>query len=178
MQGRRWKSSWPISEHRLADAAREKVVEEEMDLREHARRTSGAVVHGYGRLDAELHGSPDPQYPGIDRSGGRAAAAVERLRERKLDDGDHAVERFGEADVLHEGLQVGEAVLQREAEPQHVRVPLRRLDAGLVHSRGARARGHRDPGGPGYRERPQVLHAVGEIAEAFAVENGRRHGVE
>src|SRR6266581_4851813 len=101
MQGRRWKSSWPISEHRLADAAREKVVEEEMDLREHARRTSGAVVHGYGRLDA-----------------------------------------------------------------------------GLVHSRGARARGHRDPGGPGDRERPQVLHAVGEIAEAFAVENGRRHGVE
>src|SRR5712691_7097960 len=114
MQGRRWKSSWPISEHRLADAAREKVVEEEMDLREHARRTSGAVVHGYGRLDAELHGSPDPQYPGIDRYDRRTAAAVERLRERDLHQRDHAIEGLGEAHVLYEGLQVSQAVLQRE----------------------------------------------------------------
>src|SRR6266508_243969 len=105
MQGHRWKSSWPISVHRLADAAREEVIDEEMDLRDPASPHRRAIVHGDDRLDAELHGASRPEHARVYRSDGRTAAAVERLFERDLDQRDHAIERFGEAHVLHEGLQ-------------------------------------------------------------------------
>src|SRR5262245_38543351 len=130
-------------EQRLADALREEVVEEEVDLEQDAILASGGTVHRDDSFEPELHIAARPDHARVDRAGG-GPASVQRFLHGDLDERNQPVERFREAHVLHERLQVQQAVLDREPDVQHVGVLRRRLGSGVVDGSRARARGHGD----------------------------------
>ena len=62
--------------------------------------------------DPELDPLPDPDEPGVHRARrSPVAAAVQAGLHRRLDDENHAVQRPGQSQVLHVGLEVKQAVL-------------------------------------------------------------------
>src|SRR6185437_2159376 len=79
---------------------------------------------------------------------------------------------------LHERLQVRKAVLEREADVEHVRMLLDGFVAVLVRRGRALAARDADAHRSGERERAQPLRVVAQVAEALAEEYRRRDGAE
>ena len=95
------------------------------------------TVHGDLQLESELEVAAEPDDPRIDRA--RRLSGLQALcgrLHRELHDGDHAVEGGRQPDVSHVGLQVLQAVLDREAPVEDLRVQLLLdLDVPLVGGR-------------------------------------------
>src|SRR5262250_761403 len=113
-----------VAEERPADALGKHVVEIEVELRDPAHAPAAAIVDRDLGLERELRVTARPDEPWIDRARRAAGAAIQARRKRDLHDRDHAVEGLLEAHVLHERLQIDEAVLEREAPLQEVGMPL------------------------------------------------------
>src|SRR4029077_21011800 len=158
------------SENRLAKAGREEGVDEEVHLEQQAGVAAGAVVDRNDGLDCELHVAASPDDARVDRAGVGRRAAVHRLLQIELDERDQLVERLAQAHVLHERLQVRQAVLDGEAELEDVRMLRDRGVAVLVERRFALLAGNGIAHAARERERAQVLHAVRKVAEAFSDE--------
>src|SRR6185437_2050128 len=154
-----------------ADRLRKQVVEEEMQLREYADAVAAAMVDRYYGFHCQLDVLTGPDDPGVDGAGGSAGAAVERGRHREFHDRDHPVERRLQSDILHERLKIRQAVLNREAPFERVRIALD-VDVAVVADR-SRAAPRRDPDADeaGDRERAKELHVGRKIAEALAEED-------
>src|SRR2546421_10820930 len=122
---------------RLAYASGKEIVQEEVDLEERARPSSGGGIGGNDGFEAELQVSARPENSRIDSSDGRSTAAIERFLQRDLDEGDQAIERLAQSHVLHERLQIGDAVLNCEARLEHMGMALYADVAILGHRRSA-----------------------------------------
>src|SRR6202163_4104547 len=119
-QIRTWHLSSLLSEYRLADRRWKYVVQEEMDLSEPAHPGSRLMVDAPHRLHPQLQVFSGPDNPRVYGSGGRSAAAIDRRRQRELDHGNQLIERLAQPHILDEGLQVGKAVFDGEAQVEHV----------------------------------------------------------
>src|SRR5215470_17168683 len=117
-------SATSVAEERAADALGKHVVEVEVKLRDPAYAPAAAIVDRDLGLERELRVTTRPDEPRIDGARRAAGAAIQPRRKRNLHDRDQAVERLLEAHVLHERLQIDEAVLEREAPLQEVGMPL------------------------------------------------------
>src|SRR5262249_5259493 len=147
-------------------------------LRDPAHAAAAAAVDRNLSLDRELEIPARPDDSRVDRSRGAARAAIEPGRQGDLDHRDHAVERLAQPHVFHERLQVDEAVLEREAPLEEVRMLIDAPLAVLVDARAAGARRDADSELAGDREWPQELRIFRQVAEALAEENRRREGAE
>src|SRR5579875_671823 len=105
---------------RRAESVRREVIEVKIEAEHHADRVAGALVHRHQQFDAPLEVMAQPDHPGRDVAGGLAmATAIEAGLHWQFDDRDHVVEGRLDACVLHEVLQIRDAVLQRQAPVQH-----------------------------------------------------------
>src|SRR6516164_4578114 len=160
----------------LSDRFRKDVVQVEVQLRNDSSLAAAARVHGNHRLDPELNRLTRPQNAGADRARRPACSTVERRREIELDDGGHAVERRSPAHVLHERLKIGNAVLQREAPDEVVRIPVGDGVAFVVDAGHGGARRDRYSKLARQRERPKEGGVLGKIAKTLAEEDAGGDG--
>ena len=104
-----------ISEGRLSEELGKQVIQIEVELSDHTDVLSSPGVDRDHGLQAQLDELAGPEDARVDGPGGLPALApVQGGLEAQLDDGDHPVERRREAEVLHEGLEIGDAVFDRK----------------------------------------------------------------
>ena len=109
------------------------------ELRDPADMAAASAVHRNDGFCGQLHVTTRPGQARVDRSRRPVTAAVERRRERELDDGDQLIERPAPTDALHVRVQVRNAVLDRKTPLQRVRMTFDVDVAFIVDGRRARA---------------------------------------
>lgn len=104
---------------------RKKIVQEEVQLRDHAHVFSGTLVNWDNSLHPNLKVFTRPNDPGIYRADCLSLrATVQRTFKCELDQRNQSIKWRVQVHVLYLRLQVDHAVLQCESPLQHVWVPL------------------------------------------------------
>src|SRR4029077_16839167 len=99
----------------------EKIVYEEVQLRDHANVVSGALIDRYNSLHSNLEVFTGPDDPGVYCASRLSlCAAVQWTFERKLHQRNQPIEWRVQVHILHLRLQVDHAVLEGKAPLQHV----------------------------------------------------------
>src|SRR6185437_10417550 len=96
-----------------------------MQLPDHADTRAALAVDRNDRFDTDLKRISDPDHAWIDGAG-RDRAGVDRVCNRRLqrglDDWNQVIDEVGQAEILHGGIEIRHAVLQRATPYQDVRI--------------------------------------------------------
>src|SRR5438105_2007054 len=159
---------------RFSDRRRKEIVEKKVQLRDPSDAAARSAVHRNDSFRRNLNITAGPDEARVDRARRPVRTAVERRRKREFDNGNEAIERLAPSGALHVRVQIRNAVLDREAPLQHVRMTLDVDVAFIVDRRGAGARWNGDAELSGDREGTQIFHLVPEVAATLAEKEQRR----
>src|SRR5665213_2138232 len=155
------------SKQRFSESVGEQVVEEEMQLAYDADTMAACAVNRDAGFKRALPGVCHVDESRLDPTG-RDLAAIRDVADRSLESRfgheDEMLEEVGALDLADVGVEVGQAVLERETPVQDGRVE-RPVGGSLAWYRQAKLGGH--------REGPEEVEARRKIAETFAdIEGG------
>ena len=101
------------------------VIEIEVKLHDHTNLAARPGINGNDRFRPDLTVFARPNDAGIDRPSHLSTfAAIHRILEGEFDERDELIEGLSEPDILHVGLQIGEAVLDGEPPVERGRMLL------------------------------------------------------